>query len=89
MTKTFRQQNVRRILEIELRGINKNLSKSTFRIINQLSLPSISTATHFYFFLSSFSFNRQFCERKKKGNEIVCAVAEIMEKHKFSHLAMQ
>lgn len=59
MTKTFRQQNVRRMLEIELRGINKNLSKSTFRIINQLFLTKYIHCFPF-FFLSSFSFNRQF-----------------------------
>jgi hypothetical protein len=66
MTKTFRQQNVRRILEIELRGINKISPKV-------LSASSISYPYQVYPLLPifilfvEFSFNRQFCEKKREG----------------------
>lgn len=76
MTKTFRQQNVRLMLQIELRGINKNLSESAFRIINQLLTKCIHCYPFFRFFCSFYRVLVSIVSSVKKGmrekgNEIV------------------
>lgn len=51
MTKTFRQQNVRLMLQIELR--EESMKKISLKVLSASSinsLPCISTATHFSYY---------------------------------------
>lgn len=87
MTKTFRQQNVRLMLQIELRVESIKISPKVLSASSINSLPSISTATHFSSYRVLVSIVSSAAVKKRKWNS--CALWEIMEKHKFSHLAMQ